>query len=185
MGRVLRDCKEVDCLPHRCSGGVSLRRAGVRIKGAILFRKREWPLWNPKRKASIGSLELEHPLCLWNGNTCARRGRVEVAIRFDLLLLSAAALPVSWQCSLISVYRQSLQCGERQQCRIPQAVCRQTNVTRASRSKARLQHVTTRRRFMAKPCTPHLHCAARAVIQATDCQCRGSRGSPLAFSWGI
>ena len=38
---------------------------------------------------------------------------------------------------------------------------------------------------MAKPCTPHLHCAARAVIQATDCQCRGSRGSPLAFSRGI
>ena len=29
---------------------VSLRRAGVRIKGAILFREREWPLWNPKRK---------------------------------------------------------------------------------------------------------------------------------------
>ena len=22
-----------------------------RVKGAILFRKREWPLWNPKRKA--------------------------------------------------------------------------------------------------------------------------------------
>ena len=72
-----------------------------------------------------------------------------------------------------------------QQSRISQAVCRQTNVTRASRSKARLQHVTTRRRFMAKPCTPHLHCAARAVIQATDCQCRGSRGTPLAFSWGF
>ena len=25
---------------------------------------------------------------------------------------------------------------------------------------------------MAKPCTPHLHCAARAVIRATDCQCK-------------
>ena len=71
------------------------------------------------------------------------------------------------------------------QCRISQAVCRQTNVTRASRSKVRLQHVTTRRRFMAKPCTPHPHCAARAVIQAPDCQCRGARGTPLAFSWGF
>ena len=72
-----------------------------------------------------------------------------------------------------------------QQCRISQAVCRQTNVTRASRSKARLQHVTTRRRFMAKPCTPHLHCAARVALQAPDRQCWGARGSPLAFSWGF
>ena len=28
-------------------------------------------------------------------------------------------------------------------------------------------------------------CAARAVIQAANCQCRGSRGTPLAFSWGF
>ena len=39
--------------------GDSLRRAGERVKGAILFRKREWPLWNPKRKALLGSLNLE------------------------------------------------------------------------------------------------------------------------------
>ena len=51
-------------------------------------------------------------------------------------------------------------------------------------SKARLQSVTTRRRFMAKPCTPHLHCAARAVIQAANCQCWGSRGAPLVLSLG-
>ncbi len=29
---------------------------------------------------------------------------------------------------------------------------------------------------MAKPCTPHLLCAARAVLRATNCQCAGSRG---------
>ena len=38
--------------------------------------------------------------------------------------------------------------------------------------------------FVAKSRTPHPHCAARAVIQATICQCWGSRGPPLAFSWG-
>ena len=43
-----------------------------------------------------------------------------------------------------------------QQCRIRQAICRRANVTRASRSKARLRAVTIRRRLMAKPCTPHL-----------------------------
>ena len=51
-------------------------------------------------------------------------------------------------------------------------------------SKARLQDVTICRRFMAKPCTPHPHCAACAVIRATNWQCRGSRGPPRPFSWG-
>ena len=52
-------------------------------------------------------------------------------------------------------------------------------------SKARLISVTTRRRFMAKPCTLHLHCAARAVIQAANPQCRGQGAGPLAFSWDL
>ena len=65
------------------------------------------------------------------------------------------------------------------------AVCRQTTVTRAPRSRARLQHDTIRRRLMAKPCTPHFHCAARAVLQATNPQCRGSRGTPLVLLWGF
>ena len=51
-------------------------------------------------------------------------------------------------------------------------------------SMVRLRDVTTRRRSMAKPCTPHPHCAARAVIRAANWQCRGSRGSPLVLSLG-
>ena len=51
-------------------------------------------------------------------------------------------------------------------------------------SKARLISVTTCRRFMAKPCTPHLHCAARAALQAANPQWRGQGAAPLAFSWG-
>ena len=43
-------------------------------------------------------------------------------------------------------------------------------------SKARLLSDHDSQGFMAKPCTPHSHCAARAVLQATDCQCAGSRG---------
>ena len=38
---------------------------------------------------------------------------------------------------------------------------------------------------MAKPRTPRPHCAARAALQAPDRQCRGSRGTPLVFLWGI
>ena len=56
--------------------------AGGRGKGDILFRKREYPLWNPKRKALIGSFGLERLLCLRNGNVCARRCRVRTARRF-------------------------------------------------------------------------------------------------------
>ena len=52
-------------------------------------------------------------------------------------------------------------------------------------SKARLQNGHDSQGFMAKPCTPHLHCAARAALQAPDRQCWGSRGPPLAFSWGF
>ena len=75
--------------------------------------------------------------------------------------------------------------GERSNAADAQAVRRQTPVTRAPRSRARLQHEPTRRRLMAKPCTPHLHCAARAALQAQSLQCRGSRGTPLAFLWGF
>ena len=38
--------------------------------------------------------------------------------------------------------------------------------------------------FMAKPCTPHPHCAARAALQAANPQWRGQGAGPLAFSWG-
>ena len=51
-------------------------------------------------------------------------------------------------------------------------------------SKARLLSGRDSQGFMAKPCTPHLHCAACAVIQAANCQCWGSRGPPLVLSLG-
>ena len=75
--------------------------------------------------------------------------------------------------------------GERSNAAARTAVCRQSTVTRAPRSRARLLPVTTRRRLVAKPRTPHLHCAARAVLLAQSPQCRGSRGTPLAFLWGF
>ena len=137
---------------------------------------------------------------------CLRAALPRLALRYDLpLLLSSAvaqplaallpygcgtplagaALPILWECTVISVYRQSLQCGERSNA----AFGRQSAAVLTSHaphdSKARLQDVTIRRRFMAKPCTPHLHCAARAALRAPIRQCRGSRGSPLAFLWGF
>ena len=100
--------------------------------------------------------------------------------------LAGAALPVSWQCSLIPVYRQSPQCGERSNAAFGRQSAAVLPSLAPHDSKVRLQDVTICRRFMAKPCTPHQHCAACAVIQAPDCQCRGSRGkAPRPFSWGV
>ena len=63
-------------LSLHCAGGEGSAFGAARIKGDILFRKREYPLWNPKRKALIGSFGLERLLCLRNGTACARRCRV-------------------------------------------------------------------------------------------------------------
>ena len=51
-------------------------------------------------------------------------------------------------------------------------------------SKARLLSDHDSQGFMAKPCTPHPHCAARAALQAANPQWRGQGAEPLAFSWG-
>ena len=91
----------------------SLRRAGERVKGGVLFREREHPLWNPQRSAHL----------------------VEV--------------------HLIIVYRGTHQCGERSNAAFgKQSAAEQTSLAPHD-SKARLRLVTNRRRFMAKPCTPH------------------------------
>ena len=64
-------------------------------KGDILFRKREYPLWNPKRKALTlrASSSKSCNACRLH---CPDRGVAAfgVARRFGLLLLSAAALPI-------------------------------------------------------------------------------------------
>ena len=92
---------------------VSLRRAGERVKGGVLFREREHPLWNPQRSAHL----------------------VEV--------------------HLIIVYRGTHQCGERSNAAFGKQSAAEVTSLAPHDSKARLRVVTTCRRFMAKPCTPH------------------------------
>ena len=79
---VIFSCMEKDYNAARCAAGKGSASGAARIKGDILFRKREYPLWNPKRKALIGSFGLERLLCLRNGTACARRCRVRTARRF-------------------------------------------------------------------------------------------------------
>ena len=63
--------------------------------GYSLSQKRVSPFKSPERKVYIASEQLEELQCLPIALPIARRCRVGIAIRFDLLLLSAAALPVS------------------------------------------------------------------------------------------
>ena len=92
---------------------VSLRRAEERVKGGVLFREREHPLWKPQRSAHL----------------------VEV--------------------HLIIVYRGTHQCGERSNAAFGRKSAAEQTSLAPHDSKARLRVVTTCRRFMAKPCTPH------------------------------
>ena len=88
------------------------------------------------------------------------------------------------ECAVISVYRQSPQCGERSNAAFrTQSAARQTSHAPHG-SKARLQDVTTRRRFMAKPCTPHL-IAQRVQLFELQSGNVGGRGEhPSPFSGG-
>jgi len=165
-------------VPALCRGaGEGSAFGAARIKGDILFRKREYPLWNPKRKALIGSFGLERLLCLRNGTACARRCRVRTARRF-----ASASIIRCRSADLVEVrtnFRLLEHSTMRRASAMPlfrtQSAAKQTSLAPHG-SKARLKTVTNRRRFMAKPCTPHLHCAARAALRAANCQCAGSRG---------
>ena len=75
--------------------------------------------------------------------------------------------------------------GERSNAAAPTAVRRQTTVTRALRSRARLQHEPTRRRFVAKPRTLHLIPQAAQLFKIETANVRGQGARPLAFLWGF
>ena len=125
---------------------------GASQRGHSLSQKRIPPLEPPEKGLGLAVSGLNNSDVSEVKVPRARRCRISVAIRFDLLLLSAvaqplaaltpygcgtplagAALPVLWQCGLITVYRCTHQRGERSNAAISHAVCRRANVTRASR----------------------------------------------------
>ena len=159
-----------------------LRAAGA--KGIFSFAKENIPFGTPRERLRLAVSGLNDFYASGMGMPARGVAALELQDDLPLLLLSAAALPVSWQCSLIPVYLQSPQCGERSNAAYGrQSAAEQTSLAPHD-SKARLLSGRDSQGFMAKPCTPHLHCAACAVIQAANWQCRGSRGPPRPFSWG-
>ena len=139
---------------------------------------------HPPRENSHCRRAARRAVALAESDACARRCRVSIAIRFASASIIRCRSANLVEYRLISVYRQSPQCGERSNA----AFGRQSAAVLPSHaphdSKARLQNEPTRKRFMAKPCT--LHPIAQRV-QPFKLQTRNVRGQgaePLAFSWG-
>ena len=120
--------------------------------GYSLSQKRVSPFKSPERKVYIASEQLEELQCLPIVLPCARRCRVSIARRFASAPIirccaavggSAALRMRHTPCGCRSAHLVGVQPNHRlspvsrmwraQQCHIPQAVCRQANVTRASR----------------------------------------------------
>ena len=145
----------------------------------IFFPEKENGRRPSKRKAfRLAVSGLKGPLA--SGMQLPAHGEAALALRYDLpLLLSSAvaqplaallpygcgtplagaALPIFRRYRLITVYRQPHQCGERSNAASDRQSAAEKTSLAPHDSKARLISVTTRRRFMAKPCTPHYHSA--------------------------
>ncbi len=118
----------------------------VRGKGGYsLSQKRVSPFKSPERKVYIASEQLEELQCLPIALPSRGVAAFGVARRFGLLLLSAAALPILWECTVVSVYRQSLQCGERSNAAFRKQSAAEKTSLAPHDSKARLKTVTNRR----------------------------------------
>ena len=75
---------------------------GYDNKGGVSLFEKEIPLpYTLPEEIFIASEQLEEVRCLPIALPCARRSRVSIAIRFGLLLSSAAALLILFWCSLI------------------------------------------------------------------------------------
>ena len=124
--------------------------AAAKKGGASLFKKRCPSLKPSQRKFHVGSLWLEWPLCLRNENAC------QVMVLNDLVCFylrcrSAHLVEVqpNFRLPPVSTMRRAQQAAFGKQ-----SAAEQTSLAPHD-SKARLRVVTTCRRFMAKPCTPH------------------------------
>ena len=160
---------------------VSLRRAGERVKGGYsLSRKRITPFKSPKRKVltlqassskSCDACRLHFPA----------RGiaAFSVAIRFAsapiIRCRSAHLVEVqpNFRLPPVSTMRRAQQAAFGKQ-----SAAEQTSLAPHD-SKARLRVVTTCRRFMAKPCTPHPTAQRVQLFELLSCNGGVKGQSPL------
>ena len=120
------------------------------------FAKENTPFGTPReRRFFIASKQLEEGRCLPMLLPARGAAAFEAAIRFASASTIRCRSAHLVEVHLIIVYRGTHQCGERSNAAFgTQSAAKQTSLAPHD-SKARLRVVTTCRRFMAKPCTPH------------------------------
>ena len=117
---------------HLCRGGGSAVGA-ARMRRPFSFRGKKTGVARPKERRLHCKRAAQRAAMLANCTFCARRCRVSTATRFasaSIIRCRSASLVVvqpNFRLPPVSTMRRA------QQCRIPQAVCRRANVTRASR----------------------------------------------------
>ena len=173
-------------MQHKVLPPCSPHRVGTRIReGCLFFEKRHPSLTPSQRKFFIASEQLEELQCLPIAPLACGKAAFTPAIRLGVLLLSAAALPISRWYSLISVYRSTHQCGERSNAAFRRQSAANLTSLAPHGSKARLQDVTKRRDSWRS----HVHRTYIAQrmqsFKPKAANVRGQGARPLAFSWGI
>ena len=91
---VIFSCMEKDYNAARCAAGKGSADGAARIKGGYsLSAEREYPpLHPPRERVSIGSLELEHLLCLRSATACVAVLLTLTAIGSAIRLASASII---------------------------------------------------------------------------------------------
>ena len=159
---------------------VSLRRAqGSESKGVFSFAKENTPFGTPReRRFFIASKQLEEARCL--PMLLPARGVAALALLYDLVC-SYYPLPLCPSCRSTPNHRLSRYSSMRraQQAAFgKQSAAEQTSLAPHD-SKARLRVVTTCRRFMAKPCTPHPTAPRVQLFELLSCNGGVKGQSPL------
>ena len=173
-------------MQHKVLPPCSPHRVGTRIReGCLFFEKRHPSLTPSQRKFFIASEQLEELQCLPIAPLACGKAAFTPAIRLGVLLSSAAALPISRWYSLISVYWSTHQCGERSNAAFRTQSAARLPSLAPHDSKARLKVVTTRRRFMAKPCTPHPIAQRAQFFKPQTGNVGGRGGLPSSFLLGV
>ena len=160
--------------------------AGGRTTPPIFFPEKENGRCDrPKERRLIGSPKLEQPLCLRNGNACARRCRVSIAIRFasapTIRCRSAHLVEVRSNSRLppVSTMRRAQQCRYFARSLPPSKRHSRLTIVRRGCWMCRIAGIHGEAMYTAPDC------AARAALQAANCQCAGSRGKAPCVLLGV
>ena len=159
--------------------------AGGRVKEGILFRKREYPLWNPKRKAFIASEQLEELQCLPIALPARGVAAFGVAIRFAAASIircrSAHLVGVrsNFRLPPVPSMRRAQQCRYFARSLPPRK--RHSRLTTVRRGCCQI----TTRRDSWRSHVHRTHTAQRVqFFKLQTANVRGQGARPLAFSWG-